>query len=366
MPVLGLWENFDGGHWGNKGPELSIANQWGGVNMLHTETGGVMPMSASRQLVFDNAETGEVYGMFWAWSADGRIYYLQSTVGSTPTVRRFLPDPGGAITQDRVGQIGGTVTFQPDWCGDSNFVYMTVWGDKTYAIGASNAAMLVLGGVTYGDAPAGRCIAFYGERLVIGGVNDIRFGNHPNRICFSGDDTGNDPTITGAWETLNYFDLGADQTPIVALLPAVDHLVVILADQQVYMITGVLGSTAVARRVYGYHKGSGAITAFAPNNAAVDPDQSRVWMFDHTQRAPANLTGTQFARVAAFGAPHADRTGTDITEGSMTMFGGPDEFLMYGVAASRSAGEGVVGKRLFLERVNGAYALGQRDVIGLR
>lgn len=365
--VLGLWENFDAGHWGNKGPELATSNQFGGVNMIRTENGGVMPMSASRELPLGNATAGEVYGMFWAWGADGRVYYLQSVLGdNTPNVYRFEPDTRDQpITQDYVGTISGTATEMPDWAAVGTTVYMTVYGNKTYSINTTAGTMTTLTG-SYGAAPAGRCIALYGERLVVGGISDSRFGTHPNRIVFSGDDTGNDPTDTTAWETLNYFDLGADQTPIVALLPARDHLIVILEDQQVYLITGVLGATAVARRIYGFHKGSGAVTAFAPNNAAVDPDQSRVWMFDHTQRTAANLNGAQFAKVNAFGAAHADRTASDILEGSMTMVGGPDEFVIYGVAASRSAGEGVVGNRLYLTRVNGAYALGQRSVIGLR
>lgn len=364
--VLGVWENFNG-HWGNKGPELAASNQFGGVNMVVTETGGIMPMSASRELNIINPNVGQVYGQFWAWGADGRVYYLISTTGA-PQVWRYTPDPVNEITQAQVtGTItASTVPYMPDWVGIGASVYMTVHGNKTYKIDTAAGTLTVLTGGTYGNAPAGRCIAQYGERLVIGGISDSRFGVYPNRICFSGDDTGNDPTDTTAWETLNYFDLGADQTPITALLPARDHLIVILEDQQVYLITGVLGTNAIARRIYGFHKGSGAITAFAPNNAAVDPDQSRVWMYDHTQRSPATLTGAQFQKVPGWGAPHADRTGSDILEGSMTMIGGPDEYLMYGVAASRSAGEGVVGERLYLTRVNNANVLGQRSVIGLR
>ncbi len=374
MTVIGLWEGFGGGHWGNLGPEQAASNQFGGVNMVVTENGGVAPMSASREITIDNIESGQVYGMFYAYGADGRVYYLQdgkslhsvtATTSSNATVFRFTPSPTTSQTQTDVGGVQGPITYEPDWVGVGTSIYLTVWGDRTYWISSIIPQIVPLTG-TYGSAPAGRCIALYGERMLVGGVSDGRMGTHPNRIHFSGDDTNNDPTLLTAWESLNYFDLGADGTPITGMYPVRDHLVVVLEDQQVYLITGTTPTQWVARRVYGFHKGSGAITSFVANNAAVDPDQSRVWMFDHTQRAPATMTGATYNGIDGWGAPHADRTGSDIQEGTMTMIGGPNEFVMYGVAASRSAGEGAVNTRLELVRVNGAYALGQRSIIGLR
>ncbi len=373
MGVLGVWDTWGGGHWGNRGPELAASNAFGGVNMIVTENGGVAPMSASRELVIDNVETGQVYGEFWAWGADGNVYYLQdgpssaptTTTSSRATVFSFTPTPGASVSQTDVGGVTGPVVYQPDWLAIGTTVLVSVYGDKTYTVDTTNHTMARLTG-TYGNAAAGRCIALYGERIVVGGVSDARFGTHPNRIHFSGDDTGNDPTLETAWESLNYFDLGADGTPITGLYPVRDHLVVVLEDQQVYLITGNTPSVWTARRVYGFHKGSGAVTSFVANNAAVDPDQSRVWLFDHTLRSPATLTGVTYNQVDNWGSPHADRTASDIQEGTMTMVGAPNEFVMYGVAASRSAGEGVVDSRLELVRVNGAYGLGQRSVIGLR
>ena len=200
----------------------------------------------------------------------------------------------------------------------------------------------------------------------MGGIQDGRFGTHKNRIVFSGDDTNNDPTDVTKWEALNYFDLGADGTEIVGLYPAEDHLIVTLADQQIYLITGVLGATATARRIYGFHKGSGAVSSLVAADAAVDPDQQRLWMFDHTQRAPANLTGTQWAKVSGWGAPQVSRDATAVQEGTLAMVGGPDELIVYGVAAGLQAGAGVQDQKLALVRVNGAFGLMQRDVIGLR
>lgn len=365
MPtILGIWGNFEAGHWGNLGPEQAAANQWGGINMVLTPTGGLATMNASRPLPLSGVNTGPVRGMFWAWGVDGLVYYVQDNLDAT-RVYRFNPDPTNIpAATTSIGSVA-TPTYEPDWVGIGTTLYLTVWGASTYTINTAVPSIAVLTG-SYTTAPAGRCIALYGERLVVGGVSDSRFGTHANRIVFSGDDTGNNPTDKTAWEALNYFDLGADGTPITALYPTRDNLIVVLQDQQVYLISGVLGSTAIARRIYGFHKGSGGVTSYVAANGAVDPDQSRLWFFNHKRRGLASITGTQFADAPIWGIPHADRTASDVFEGTMAMIGGPGEFVMCGVAAARTAGESVIGKKLDLIRAENAFALADRDVIGLR
>jgi hypothetical protein len=351
--LLATWDQFSGGHWGSVGPRAPKDNQFGGANMMLTRSGGVAPVTASRWLEMSNASNGAVWGMFYAWGVDGRIYYLQQTAATTFTVYRFTPDPSiGTFTQQSCGTIGGVAAYDADFVAVGSTVYMTVYGDETYDVNSDAATTTKLTG-SYGDAPAGRAICLYGDRLLIGGVNDNRFGEVPNRIVFSGDDTNNDPTDRTAWESGNYFDIGADNAFITALLPIRDYLVVMTADQQVWVVTGVPGVNATARRVYGFHKGSGAVDAFQASHCAVDPSQIRIWFFDHTYRAPSRFNGATVARTPEFGTPTSDRVATAALDGPLTMLGGPDEFLSNGISLGRSAGVQTVNEDLSLIRTGG-------------
>lgn len=352
MPeVLVTWDDFTGGHWGSKGPRAAGDNQWGGANMLATRDGGITPITASRWLELSSPTTGTVWGMFYAWGVDGRIYYLQQTAPTTFTVYAFTPDPtAGAISQQSIGTITGTATQDPDWVAVGSTIYMTVYGNATYAINTEAGSLAELTG-SYGDAAAGRAICLYGDRLLVGGVSDSRFGTVPNRIVFSGDDTNNDPTDRTEWETLNYFDIGADNAQITALLPIRDYLVVMTSDQQVWVVTGTPGVNASARRVYGYHKGSGAVENFQPSHVAVDPSQIRIWFYDHTYRSASRFNGATVSRTPEYGTPTSDRVATANLEGPLCMLGGPDEFIVNGVALSRAAGVQTINTDLSLVRL---------------
>ena len=86
-----------------------------------------------------NATSGTVWGMFYAWGVDGRIYYLQQTAPTTFTVKAFTPDPtSGAITQQSIGTISGTATQDPDWAAVGDTIYMTVYGGTTPAAAATD------------------------------------------------------------------------------------------------------------------------------------------------------------------------------------------------------------------------------------
>lgn len=373
MPeVIATWEDFSGGHWGNVGPSKAPDNAFGGVNMLVANDGTLIPACSSRYLQLSSGRTGKVWGMFWAWGADGRVYYIQQHATSTLTVTlyRFSPDPDNL--PNTVGTVS-TMTFvptvDPDWVEVGETIYLTEYGIFTYQISSTNTSIGILTG-SYGNAAAGRSIAMYGDRLMVGGVSDIRFGTHPNRIHFSGDDTNNVVFDRTAWETANFFDIGNDGDQISGMYNLRDYLVVVMDDQSMYLINGTPPSppdgSLSARRVYGFNKGSGGLTAFRPSHAAVDPSQTRIWMFDHTTRSPARFNGAAMSRVQQFGAPHASRTGTDLTEGALAMIGGPDEFIAHGVAVGRNAGEQTVSHRLELVRLRGIYSLVTNDVIASR
>lgn len=364
MPeVLATWDNFAGGHWGNLGPSAAPDSSYGGVNMVVGADGTVVPVNSSRWFQLNATINGKVWGMFWAWGADGYIYYLQQagTQTSVSRIYRFNPDITTLPNTISTNTVFSFVpTTDPDWVEVGATVYVTIYGQKTYAIGTSGNTNVVLTG-SYGDAPAGRCIAVYGDRLMVGGIS----GN-TNRIRFSGDDTNNITYDRTAWESTNFFDIGTDGDTVVGLYNLRDYLVAILDDQSIYLINGTPNVNLSARRVYGFNKGSGGLTAFLPSHAAVDPSQTRLWMFDHANRAPVRFNGSTMSRIPQFGAPHLSRTGTDLVEGQLAMIGGPDEFVCHGVAVGRNAGEATVDHRLELVKIRGIYSLVQNDVIASR
>lgn len=366
MPsTLASWRDHKGGHWGALGPRSAQPNQWGGVNMMLTRQGNLAPVSASRELTQSAASSGRVWGMFWGWGLDGRIYYVQQTAGTAAwTIKAFTPDPTAVplATTTLSGTLTGPMVFEPDWVAVNETLYLTIWGDKVYAINPGANTYAELTG-SYNDAPAGRCIALYGERLVIGGINDSGLGVHPNRVHFSGDDTNNDPADKTAWESLNYFDVGTDDTYITGLYPIRDGLVVILADQQIWTVTGIPGVNGSLRRAYGFHKGVSAISAFVSGHAVVDPSQTKVWLFNHAYRGPASFNGGAYQQLPNYGTPRSNREANDAVEGAVTVFGGPDEFLFHGVALPREAGAGVVNESLELVRINNSFSVVLRDVL---
>lgn len=364
MPeVLATWDNFAGGHWGNLGPSAAPDTAFGGVNMIVANDGTVVPVNSSRYMQLSTSINGKVWGMFWAWGADGYIYYLQQagTQTSVSRIYKFNPDIDTipqAITTNTV--FAFVPTTDPDWVELGSTVYVTIYGQKTYVINTATNSNSILTGAD-GDAPAGRCIALYGDRLMIGGIS-----TNTNRIRFSGDDSGNNTADRTAWESLNFFDIGTDGDVIVGLYNLRDYLVAVLDDQSIYLINGTPNVNLSARRVYGFNKGSGGLTAFLPGHGAVDPSQTRVWMFDHSIRAPVRFNGSAMSRIPQFGAPHESRTGTDLVEGQIAMIGGPDEFVCNGVAVGRNAGEATINHRMVLLKVRGIYTLVQNDVIAAR
>lgn len=370
VDVLAEWSDYSGGHWGALGPSKAGPTQWGGVNMLLSRQGGLVPTCASRWLQLNASPLGRVWGMHWAWGADGRVYFVQQSGTSTNTsvVYRYTPNPASLPnTLSTTTTFTHVPTTDPDWVNVGTTVYVTFYGKKSYAINTDANTMTVLTG-SDGDAPAGRTIALYGEQLLIGGISDARFGIHDNRIIFSGDLTSDptEPEDRTAWQDLNFFDLGADNSFIVGLYTIRDFLVAITEDQQIWVLTGTPGSTLSARRVYGFNKASGGLTAFKAAHAQVDPSQTKLWMFDHSIRGPQRFNGANVTRVPAFGVPHADREGDDLVEGAMTMHGGPDEFVMDRVAVPRTAGAGVDGHRMLLVRLGGVWTLIQNDNIAAR
>jgi hypothetical protein len=311
-------------------------------------------------LRFSNLEPGEIMGLFFAWGLDGKVYFVQATDDDPVEyqIRRFVPDPqDAAITIVDIGDPVPQCDRLPDWTVFSGLLYVTFWGDKTYSISPAATTRTVLTGGP-GDAPGGRAICTWGERLMIGGIDDARFtGAHGNRVVYSeAADPGNIPD-------LNFFDVGADNLEIGGLYPQRDGLSIMLEDQTLWTFSGIPGFNDSERRQTGYQKGSGGIRAFTHDNGAVDPAQVRLWFFDHVSRSPARWSGAAMTRLPGFGVVSPDRTSEGVDQGVMAVIGGPDEFIMDSVAMPRTDSEVPNDTGLVFVRINGAAALVERTVL---
>lgn len=358
--LIGRWDDFGGGHWGAAGGGASMPKaSWGGKNVAVTRAGTLSPVAASRPLVFENMAAARIaLPPFWPWGVDGRVYFLQAEDEEAGEwqVRSFVPKfDGSAITVDDVGDpLTVDITRQLAWTSFSDKVYLSIYGDATYEIDPSGPSITALTG-----APGGRAITSLGEHLLIGGLDDGSFGTVGNRVVFNEAGDLND------WPALNFFDIGTDLTEIAGLYQLRGGtLVIIFSDQTMHVFRGVPGSGSQSQqRVYGFHAGSGGITTFVGTNAVVDPAQALLWLFDHTQRAPARFNGAQVARVTNFGMLTAERTSELNPDGVVVAHGGPDDVVFDRVPVPRGIGEGAVGESNMLLRVNGAFALLDQRIV---
>lgn len=379
MPeVLATFDDFSGGHWGNEGPSAAEGNQYGGINMILAEDGSLVPASSSRWLQLNANPVGKLWGAFWAWGGGGQYYFITSpaatTVTNTVFLYRYVPNPSSLPnTITTISTFQSLMRTDVAWVANRENIYFTVYGDRSYEIRGNVPDLLRIGN-SPGQSPGGKCIAIYKDRIWVGNIYDARFGNKPNRIHFSGDESAADNIADGSlWLTDNYLDLGGvrnnEASPTIAvtcLLPMRDYMLAICDDQSIYVISGYPNLDLTVRRAYGFTKGSGGLTAFQPTHGAVDPSQVRAWMYDHSIRAPIRFNGASVTRLEQFGTPNNDRTGTAVVEGITEALAGPDEFLCEGVTVGRSAGAEPSSHRLLLLRVNGVYSLIANDVIAAR
>lgn len=354
---LARFDDFSAGHWGAAGAHGAKAEAWGGRNVMLTRDGRLAPASASRALQFANLAVGEIVALHWAWGVDGRIYFLQDVVGAaTYQVRRFTVDLESPMTISNVGAPIPAPTRALDWTDFGGKIYMTSWSDATYEIDPVAPSITAMTAAP-GAVPGGRALEAHGERLMIAGVDDARFGTQGNRVCYS------EPGDVSNFPSDNFFDVGAANTEIGGLYALNDTLVIVLSDQQIWTFRGVPGGVSNLRRAYGFHAGAGGSSGFQPSDGAVDPSQVRLWIYDHGTRALARFSGTQFARVPGFGV--ATSTREEVTEitGGVASIGGPDEVFVDQVPMPRTDGNSAAGDNLELVRLNGAFSVIERAVL---
>lgn len=354
--TVARWSDFKGGHYGTLGPAAAASDQWGGSNMAMTRRGGLAPVSASYSLDVAT-KGGKVYGMRYAWGLDGLLYYVQDD-GGTAYVRRFDPsDPdASSIAVTDVGTVADP-TVVPDWAISASSLYLTIYGQTTYVINPTTPSVTALTGGS-GNAPAGRTMCVYGERMLVGGISDARFGTYPGRVIYS------EAADFTDWPTLNFFDVGPNDHQVRAIVPMSDRAIIVLDDGQMWLLSGVPGVNATLRRYHGFERAAGAITAMLPQHVAVDPTQTKAWVYDHTTRMVSRFNGASMQRIPGFGFPGSTRTMADAIQGSVAIIGGPDEVMVDRVAIPR-VGDESVGERYGLLRLNGAWsAVDTADLFG--
>jgi hypothetical protein len=141
-----------------------------------------------------------------------------------------------------------------------------------------------------------------------------------------------------------------------------DQCMIVLEDGQVWMLSGVPGVNASLRRYHGFDRGAGAISSFLPQHVAIDPSQTKAWVYDHANRGISRFTGASLSRIPSFGAPGDTRSMLGEQQGDVAVIGGPDEVLVGRVALPRIGAEGAAVWHTLL-RHNGAWAAVTQSVL---
>ena len=296
------YDDFSGGHYmGNRAASLP-KNTWYGTNALLNSQGELVPSGAVAINQF-LAPTGswnfsKPYGMFregstlhivatWeaysspSYTYDSRYIVLGVSQGSTSSSNY-------ALSEIVLGQtcFGGDVAT----LGVRELHFIDADTDNVCRVDSTGSVAIV------STALAGtyvRSIAQYKSRMVAWPTAYISSAVSPYKLFYS------DPTMT-SWDTTDYYEFpGIIQT----VLPRSNDLVVI-TDNGVYSVTGVLGSsvniqliTPVNEQMDGmqYAKSNGRSILFHGNDSTANP-------------ALYELLGATTSEVARFNQPDVDET----------------------------------------------------------
>lgn len=231
-----LYDDFDGGEWGDRNAWKAEKNQFTANNMLVYSTGELGVRAGLVERTPAGVPNGEILGF-----------------GSTPVPAKdaWFVIGNNAYTFDilvgnnlltATGTMSGTATSNFDVTRIGTDLYITAKGKtNSYRLRLNTgtgvpAALSVLTG-----SPSARAIVSYGDRLVLGDIT----GSLTNRIRFS------DALNYFSWPSANFIDIGADWF-INGLLVQRQHLV-IAKQVGFFVLTGVPGVNPVIRKISGDH-----------------------------------------------------------------------------------------------------------------
>lgn len=196
-------------------------------------------------------DAGPVLGLGWRGTPGFDLWWIQDTIVSSIDSRTI-----GDTPVEWAPGLDMAPTLSPQWVEFSDDLsYVTNAGDKTYRFDHGSQTVNPLG-----SSPGGLGIAFYGNRMCVGGTPA-----DPQRVFIS---AVNDPDD---WTGGDFFDVPNQSGAVVALWVQRNHLTIWVANGEWWVVTGAAGTTAAfLRRVSA--GGAHPWTASANRGAALASD----------------------------------------------------------------------------------------------
>ena len=224
------YADFSGGEFGRFGSAKAPKNSFTATNMIVTADGALCVRPGLVKRNPSGLASGVVHGFGNTPVPLNDIWFVQGTA-----VRTF------SSAGDNLKTSGTTLAETPsrpvDWKTDGSTILLASPEDKVYRITPQGGVTVpTVAGLT--GSPGGGCIEIYGDRIVVGDID----GSLDYRLRFS------DAADPNSWPSANFVDVG-DNYYLSGLYSQRQHLL-ITKQNQMYILTGTLGSSMVLRKVY--------------------------------------------------------------------------------------------------------------------
>lgn len=227
-----IFDDFSKGEFGTL-PDTQIPDGYfHAKNMRLLRDGSLCPRPGLKSLALTGMPAGTLWGLIWQGTP-----FKELTIVVDDDVCTAGTSPGSAVTVvDQLDSVPTAVVHGKEMTTGNT--YLTNPGDKTYLL---NTGVVTTTLTPITGSPGGGDIELYGERMLV----SLVFGSGiPTRVRYS------EAADFTNWPTENFFDVGA-RSSIGALITQRGHLVVMLQNDEFWVVTGVPGVNASLRRVDG-------------------------------------------------------------------------------------------------------------------
>lgn len=228
------YDDFSGGYWGDASDARpNQDNKWYGRNVRVYPNGQIGPRRAQET----QSLTGATDAFDWMWVGNldnttvASLYYV-TTSGSDAVFKYVFNGTTGSIST------GGTVR---SGAGSTLSGYVEDQRNQRIAFGRFNK-YAAYHSTTTGSFTTSLKVAPHGERAV-GGDPSVLY-----RMNFS------DAADYYTWGASNYIDIG-DAARIMALVTAGNNQLYVIKANSIWLVSGVLGSTATVRHLLDFRMG---------------------------------------------------------------------------------------------------------------
>jgi hypothetical protein len=231
LVIEALYDKWPNGEWGHLGATNALPGSFESSNMVVYHDGYFGPRRGIKNLTLETSN-GAITGMGWRGTPGADLWWIQDK-----DVYSMDGHPPVTTVSHWTGTLSVTPTEPPQFVEfGSVFSYVTNYKDQTYKFDHNARTVTALS-----SSPGGRDIAFYGDRMAVGGTQSALY-----RVFIS---AVNDPDT---WTGGEFFDVPNQSGAVMALLTQRNHLAIWAQNGEWWIVTGALGTdVAFLRRISG-------------------------------------------------------------------------------------------------------------------